>query len=294
MSGILRIAMGLAVIGTAIYAGFLHRSPWIIALLTISFTVLYAAGKWPQWRYLARSEGVGGVIKAVLITMPIQAIIAGLFYLVGAGVGALTGERSFATRLETFDVTLAGGLLVVGILSSVAIAVLEARADAPDPMNDLSPEIREIMDEAFELGLQDFAMPVDIFALSRKLADHPDRNETLVAMEQFFTDDSAFVRRVPYTALRFMGQSGRDADPAALDKRIVEGMKDEAVWVRYDAAWCAGEIKGDDAAFAAALKDMIATAEAKGLDDTPENKNERTAHERAVKSLAAVEARLQP
>ena len=263
MSGALRIVTGLTVLGVAIYAGFLYRSPWIIALLTLSFTALYVSGKIEQWKLLARTQGAVAIVKALLVTLPIQAVLAGIFYLIGVGIGAIAGNRSFAERLEGFDVTLAGGLLVFGLAAGALIYAAEARAGAGGTASahTLSQGITSIMDEAFELGQQSVAMPVQIFSLARRLTDHDDRGEALAAMEQFFDDESAFVRRVPLTALRFMGQAGRDLDPQALDKRIIKGMSDPAVWVRYDAAWAAGEIKGDDAAFAAALKQMIQTAE---------------------------------
>jgi hypothetical protein len=291
MSGVLRIITAIVVVATAVLAGYLHRAPWIIVLLTLSFSTLYIAGKLPQWRLLARSEGAPGIVKAMALTLPVQAILAGVFYLVGVGVGAIVGGRELAARLESFDLALAGGLLAFGLVSSSIIYVAEAQAAAPDPQRDLSPEIRAVMDEAFELGQQSVAMPVQIFSLARRLADHPDRAETLAAMAQFFDDDSAFVRRIPYTALRFMGQAGRDADPQGLDRRIVQGMRDPAVWVRYDAAWCAGVITGDDEGYAVALRQMIEDAVAAQANRADKNDAVHKALTRARDSLKLVEAR---
>jgi len=292
MSGVLRIITAAAVVVTAVAAGYLHRAPWIVALLALSFTVLYVAGKLPQWRGLLRTQGWSNIARAVALTLPVQAIMAGVFYLIGVGIGAITGERDMAWRLEPFDVALAGGLLVFGLVSSSIIYAAEARAQSPAATAALSPEMRAIVDEARDLGEQPVAMPVQIFALARRLADHPDRAETLAAMHPFFDDESAFVRRVAYTALRFMGQAGRDADPAALDRRIVSGMRDDAVWVRYDAAWCAGDVVGDDAAFAAALRQMIEDAVAAQANRVDKNDAAHKALTRARDSLKFVEARL--
>ncbi|WP_072395650.1 hypothetical protein [Hyphomicrobium sp. CS1GBMeth3] len=292
MAGALRIVSGLVIVGAAIFAGVLYRSPWIVLLLTVSFTTLYVGGKLPQWRALARIEGPGAVLKGLMVTLPIQAVLACVFYLVGVGVGALLGQRAFASHLETFDVTLAGALLALGLIATAGIHVSEAGAARnADPEVVLSAEIRAIMDEAAELGEQVVAMPVQIFSLARRLADHPDRHEALAAMDGFFDDDNAFVRRVAFTALRFMGQGGRDLDPRALDRRIIAGMGDAAVWVRYDAAWCAGDIKGDDAAFAAALREMIATAQAAGVDQLDANDAAHKALLRARASLEAIRQR---
>ncbi|MDO9383732.1 MAG: hypothetical protein Q7T86_12815 [Hyphomicrobiaceae bacterium] len=292
MSGALRAVVALAVVGTAVYSGFIHRSPWIIALLSLSFTVLYIAGKLAQWRMLARSEGAAGVAKAVAVTWPVQAIMAGVFYLIGLGIGAIFAKRDLAGAIEPFDLTLAGGLLVFGIAASAIIHTVEARAADQVPAHKLSADIREIMDEAHDLSQQAVAMPVQIFALSRRLTDHPDRREALVAMEQFFGDGNAFVRRVAYTALRFMGQAGRDLDPQVLDRHVVKGMGDAAVWVRYDAAWIAGIVKGDDAAYANALRKMIEDAVAAQANRADKSDAEHKALTRARESLKLVEERL--
>ena len=292
MSAALRAIVALAVVGTAIYSGFVHRSPWIIALLSLSFTVLYIAGKIAQWRMLAHSEGLAGVAKALAVTVPVQTVIAGVCYLIGLGLGAIFAKREFAGAIETFDLTLAGGLLVFGVAASAIIYTVEARAGDRAPAHQLSSDIRAIMDETHDLGQQAVAMPVQIFSLSRRLTDHPDRHEALGAMQQFFDDDSAFVRRVAYTALRFMGQAGRDLDPAALDRRVVKGMSDEAVWVRYDAAWIAGVIKGDDTAYANALRKMIEDAVASQVNRADKSDAEHKALTRARESLKLAEERL--
>jgi hypothetical protein len=292
MSGALRAVVALAVVGTAIYAGFVHRSPWIIALLSLSFTALYIAGKIAQWRMLARSEGSAGIAKALAVTVPVQTVIAGVCYLVGLGLGAIFSKREIAGSLELFDLTLAGGLLVFGVAASAIIYSVEAHAAEKAPAHQLSSGIREIMEETHDLGQQAIAMPVQIFSLSRRLTDHPDRHEALGAMQQFFDDDNAFVRRVAYTALRFMGQEGRDLDPVALDRRIVKGMSDEAVWVRYDSAWIAGVIKGDDTAFANALRQMIEDAVASQVNRADKSDAEHKALTRARESLKLVEERL--
>lgn len=292
MSGAILAITAITVVGTAVYAGFAHRSPWIIALLALSFTAVYVTGKFPQWRDLARTRGAGSVLKAVTVTVPVQAIFAGTFYLIGLGLGALLAKRDIAENLEMFDVSLAGGLLVFGIAASALIYSSEVRAAGRPPAQQMSVGMRDIMDETHELGRLVVAMPVQIFSLSRRLTDHPDRMEALAAMARYFDDDNAFVRRVAYTALRFMGQTARDHDPEALDARVIKGMSDEAVWVRYDAAWIAGEIRGDDAAYANALRKMIEDAVATQANRADKNDAEHKALTRARESLKLVEARL--
>lgn len=293
MAVALRIGSGLVIVGTAILAGYWFRSPWIIALLAVCFTILYVGGKLAQWKAVVRTHGVGAVGKALAATLPIQTVLCGIFYLIGSGIGALAGQRAFADRLEGFDFALAGGLVVFGLSATVAVQVLEARGSTNSDAG-FSAEMKAIIAEASALGKQAVAMPVQIFSLARRLADHPDRQETLAAMERFFDAESAFVRRIPFTALRFMGQDARDLDPDELDRRIVEGMADPAVWVRYDAAWVAGEIVGDDAAFTDALSEMIRVSEAAGADGLDENAAEHKALLRARMSINAIEHRSGP
>jgi hypothetical protein len=52
----------------------------------------------------------------------------------------------------------------------------------------------------------------------------------------FFSDQSAFVRRIAYTALCVKGEGRRDIGPANLAQRIVDGICNPEVWVRYDGA----------------------------------------------------------
>lgn len=292
MTGVLRVLTATVVVATAVLAGYLHRTPWIVALLAVSFTVLYVAGKLPQWRQQVQAEGVKGIARALALTVPVQAILAGVCYLIGVGVGAIVGGRDLAWRLEAFDVALAGGLLAFGLASGTIIYAAEARGDEAGSRTDLSPEMRAVVDEARELGAQSVAMPAQIFALARRLADHADRSEALRVMQPLFDNENSFVRRVAFTALRFMGQSGRDADPEVLDRRIVEGMRDDAVWVRYDAAWIAGEIIGDNDAYAAALRQMIADAVAAQANRADKSDAAHKALTRARDSLKLVEARL--
>lgn len=296
LSGSLRILTGIAVVTTMGYAGFLHRSPWIILLFGVVFTVLYVQGKLPQWSLLLRTKGFAAVALSLCVTYPIQLVLAGVFFLVGYGLGAIVGDRPMATALEPFDYYLAAALLVPAFLIGLIIHALERSGKneaAAAGSEALSADILSILGDAAILGGQVTAMPIQIFGLARRLADHPDRDEALTVMEEIlFDDDNAFVRRVAYTALRFMGQEGRDLRPGPMDERMVKGMTDEAVWVRYDAAWIAGEISGDDKAFAAALQELIADAEEhEQAFDFDEGSAESKTLARARDSLEAVERR---
>ena len=96
--------------------------------------------------------------------------------------------------------------------------------------------IAPLLDRALQLGTQQTVMPVEIFNLARELADVPNRNATVAATEDMLlAHENAFVRRVFFTMLRFMGKTGLpNNDISAL---LLRGLHDPSPWVQYDAAW---------------------------------------------------------
>jgi hypothetical protein len=79
----------LIVVTAMIAAGWLHRSPWLLASAIPAFTVLYALGKATAWSAAWRTGGTRRIALATLVTLPIQAVVAGVFYLIGLGLGRL-------------------------------------------------------------------------------------------------------------------------------------------------------------------------------------------------------------
>lgn len=145
----LRLTAGLLVVIAAIAAGWLHRSPWIVALATPAFTVLYALGKWNAWKTAWRVGGVKQIVLAALVTLPIQAVLAGVLYLLGLGLSRLiTGYRPIAA-LSVTDVLATGMLFAVGVALSATIISLEGspphvpeatvHATTEEPELDINP-----------------------------------------------------------------------------------------------------------------------------------------------------------
>lgn len=130
---------------TPLVAGAQHRSPWIVVLLAPVYTVLYAAGKWAAWRSAWRAGGLRATLVAVAATLPIQALVAGAFYLIGLGLGSLFAPGPIVPLSGT-DVWMALGLLAVGLASSLVIARLEEReaGAAPAAANAASRAADEI------------------------------------------------------------------------------------------------------------------------------------------------------
>lgn len=96
-------------------------------------------------------------------------------------------------------------------------------------------KIDRLLDRATELGRRDITMPIEIFSLARAFADLPDNANTIEVTRPFLSaHENAFVRRVFWTMIRFMGVDTRLGD---LDAALLAALKDPSLWVRYDAAW---------------------------------------------------------
>lgn len=126
----LRLAAALLVIATMVAVGWVQRSPWVVLLATPVFTVLYALGKWNSWKLAWRIGGAPQIVLSVLVTLPIQAVVAGVCYVVGVGLGRLVaGNRALAPLAATDVITMAV-LLAVGAVISTVIIRLESAAPA--------------------------------------------------------------------------------------------------------------------------------------------------------------------
>ena len=126
----LRLAAALAVVGTMVAVGWVQRSPWVVLLATPVFTVLYALGKWNAWKLAWRNGGGPQIALSVLVTLPIQAVVAGVCYVLGVGLGRLVaGNRALAPLTAADTITMAL-LLAVGTAISIVVIRLESAAPA--------------------------------------------------------------------------------------------------------------------------------------------------------------------
>ena len=149
-AGSLRIITALTIVAALIAAGWLHRSPWTVVLATPTFTALYALGKWNAWRAAWHAGGVRQVALALLVTLPIQAIVAGVCYLIGLGLGTLFAGNQPIAALSLADIVGMVVLLAAGLAAGVAIIRMEgtppssvttvaAMAETPELVIDPTP-----------------------------------------------------------------------------------------------------------------------------------------------------------
>lgn len=130
LAAVLRLGFGALLILYAAGLGFSHRTPWIILPLTLAFSVLYIAGKWPALRHVWQDGGVGRALPPVLAIQAIQAMLAGILYLTGLGLGRLISPQPMTQTVSASDLTGLALVVLLGLGVSVAIGRLEA---APDP-----------------------------------------------------------------------------------------------------------------------------------------------------------------
>ena len=121
-SAVLRILMGIVVLAVGIAAGYMKRSPWIIAPMGLSFAILYILGKLKHFQHGLEQVGWKGMIVAMPATFAVQWVLAGLLYFIGLGFGYLIDPVGFIQPFSRFDliyslVTLVGIGFVAGIIA---------------------------------------------------------------------------------------------------------------------------------------------------------------------------------
>lgn len=132
LANALRLAMGATIVLAMIAAGVLHRSPAVVGLAVPVLTLLYAFGKWTAWSAAWRSGGSAAIVRAVLLTLPAQAVLAGVLYLLGLGLGKLLAPSSALAALSAIDIGTSVAVFVVGAAVSAVLLRLE-RHEPPPP-----------------------------------------------------------------------------------------------------------------------------------------------------------------
>jgi len=100
------------------------------------------------------------------------------------------------------------------------------------------------------LGTKATVLPIEIFSLSRRIADLKSRESAYRIIRQFHEHQNFYVRRAVVIAIRFMG---REAAEQCLDL-LLRYTNDSEAWVRYDALWGLGEAGIRDERIRSALR----------------------------------------
>lgn len=129
----LRLMTGSIVMLTLLASGLFSRSPWLIVVAAPFLTLLYALGKWPLWLLAWTTGGWRSIAVSAATTLPIQAVFAGVFYLIGLGLSRLVFGSQEITSLAVMDIAVGGTAVAVCLLASGEIIRREgAPQSAPE------------------------------------------------------------------------------------------------------------------------------------------------------------------
>lgn len=131
-SMLLRALCGLWIVGAAMGAGFMLRSPWIIAPMGVAFSVLFVIGKWDAWKHAFRTTGWKCLPLGLFTTLPVQCLIVALFYGVALGFTLLSDTERSLQPFGAWDMNYAAAVLFLGGALGIAAQVMESRAHPDD------------------------------------------------------------------------------------------------------------------------------------------------------------------
>ena len=190
----LRLAAAMVVVLTMVAVGWVQRSPWVVLLATPVFTVLYALGKCNSWKLAWRNGGGPQIALSVLVTLPIQAVVAGVCYVIGVGSGRLVaGNRALAPLAAADVVTMAVLLAVGAAISTVVIRLESAAPDAADIASTTDDGVGVEPEVEVELDVDPSPLALDTFFVS---PEHWRTNAAREALEA----RSGPVRKPPLAA----------------------------------------------------------------------------------------------
>lgn len=212
----LRMVLGTTLVVAMLLAGALRRSPWILAVAAPGFTVLYVLGRWRPWLALWRGGGARKAVAGLAIALPIQAVLAGLFYLVGLGGGAAVAGPRPTAPLGASDIAVAGALFV-------GLTALAARI--------VAMEITEPMDlSLLETSASDDDLKIDPAPISvETLFDREGRSDA--PRDALAAQGGARVSKTPFAASPAMIAAAE----ARLGVRLPEGLK--RIYARRDGGY---------------------------------------------------------
>jgi HEAT repeat protein len=138
------------------------------------------------------------------------------------------------------------------------------------------------------LGTKATVFPIEIFSLSRRIADLKSRERAYRIIHQFHEHENFYVRRAVVIAIRFIG-------PEAAERclhLLLRSTNDSEAWVRYDALWALGEAGIRDERIHSALlwhASEYVDWTLERLEGVKEEKPEQQAKIRAAESLRMYE-----
>lgn len=134
LSSMLRIPLGLGLVGFAAATGLAQRSPWILPFLATGFTLAFLFGQLRTWRY-ARNAGK---LRAYWLQLPadfgVQLLLVSALYLIGFGLGALVRGTVDVAPFGPADAIWPLAVGAVGVIMGLYIDRLEGKPSSFLPL----------------------------------------------------------------------------------------------------------------------------------------------------------------
>jgi hypothetical protein len=250
--------LGLAGLICIAYAGACQLSYWMIPLGGLIFAGASIMERKTLWTHALSTSSAVKVVGQILITVAIQIFVVGIVFLLFFGLAAIvTGHAAFT------PFGLHEAIVLVLIAASFGFAaVLKSPSGSPLALDDTLA----ILEEIDEIASSSIVMPVRIFQLASRISKQKLGFAVPLIEQCAANQDSFHVRRVAFTAVRFMGLR----DNPLIDVRafLDQGFADPHPWVRYDAVFAAEKLGFDDPALRAKLAEI-----ADGVELPPEGES---------------------
>lgn len=238
--------LGLAGLGCMAYAGARHLSFWIIPLGGVIFAAAAIVERRALWAYALSTASFGKAVRQVIVTVAFQMVVVAIFYLLLFGLAAIvTGHAAFTSFGAHETIVLALTATFFGL--AAFLKPLLGTSSVPD-------DTLAILEEIDAIASSSIVMPVRIFQLASQIAKQKLGFAVPLIEQCAANEDSFHVRRVAFTAVRFMGLRNNPL----LDIRafLDKGFADPHAWVRYDAVFAAEALGFDDPDLRATLGDI--------------------------------------
>lgn len=230
----IKLLAGLVLMAFPAYGGFTAMSVMVLPLLAVSFTYAYCSSKWSMLRQSILAESVQKNLRNLVITYLTQLVVVAVFYFLFLGIAALLrdplpNQALFGSREWNVAAIALVYVVIIGWIPSLF-------SSARTEISGEEQEMLALLKEVSVLATQTVTMPVTIFSLARRLADLPDKENTLLVMHEILlAEENPHVRRVFYTMIRFMGET--QFEHSNIHDLLLKGLDEAAPWVRYDAVW---------------------------------------------------------
>jgi hypothetical protein len=111
---LLRLSTGLFLVITALAAGAMVRTAWLILPLALIYTIAFILGRWKSWQASLNTDLLARVLSNVLSTLAVQTLLVALLFLIGRGAASVL-NRSKSSPFSEWDIFYCLVTAIIGI-----------------------------------------------------------------------------------------------------------------------------------------------------------------------------------